>query len=38
LYLRFRTVDGRELRLKADAGYSVRDDETLREKLAELLA
>ena len=38
LYLRFRTVDGRELRLKADTGYSVRDDETLREKLAELLS
>ena len=38
LYLRFRTVDGRELRLKADAGYSVRDDESLREKLAELLS
>jgi DNA polymerase III subunit alpha len=38
LYLRFRTVDGRELRLKADTGYSVRDDEILREKLAELLS
>jgi hypothetical protein len=24
--------------LKADIGYSVRDDETLREKLAELLS
>jgi DNA polymerase III subunit alpha len=38
LYLRFRTSDGRELRLKADSGYSVRDDETFRELLAELLA
>ena len=38
LYLRFRSIDGRELRLKADAGYSVRDEEALREKLAELLA
>ena len=38
LYLRFRTIDGRELRLKADADYSVRDDESFREKLAELLA
>jgi len=38
LYLRFRTIDGRELRLKADADYSVRDDDAFREKLAELLA
>jgi hypothetical protein len=38
LYLRFRTIDGRELRLKADSGYSVRDDQTFRELLAELLA
>jgi DNA polymerase-3 subunit alpha len=38
LYLRFRTIDGRELRLKADSGYSVRDDETFRELLAQLLA
>ena len=38
LFLRFRTIDGHELRLKADAGYSVRDEETFREKLAELLA
>ncbi|HZC59969.1 MAG TPA: OB-fold nucleic acid binding domain-containing protein, partial [Chthoniobacterales bacterium] len=38
LYLRFRAIDGRELRLKADPGYSVRDEEALREKLAELLA
>jgi DNA polymerase III subunit alpha len=37
LYLRFRTIDGRELRLKADAEYSVRDEEAFREKLAELL-
>jgi DNA polymerase III subunit alpha len=38
LYLLFRTIDGRELRLKADPGYSVRDEVTFREKLAELLA
>ena len=37
LYLLFHTADGREIRLKADPGYSVRDDETLRAKLAELL-
>ena len=38
LYLLFHTADGRQIRLKADPGYSVRDDETLRAKLAELLA
>jgi DNA polymerase-3 subunit alpha len=38
LYLRFRMIDGRELRLKADPGYSVRDEEIFREKLAKLLA
>jgi DNA polymerase-3 subunit alpha len=38
LYLRFRLPDGREVRLKADAGYSVRDEEPFREKLAELFA
>ena len=38
LFLRFRTIDGHELRLKADTGYSVRDDESFREKLADLLA
>jgi DNA polymerase-3 subunit alpha len=37
LYIAFRTADGREIRLKADPGYNVRDDETLRAKLAELL-
>ena len=37
LYLVFRSGDGRKLRLKADSGYSVRDDETFRAKLAELL-
>jgi DNA polymerase-3 subunit alpha len=37
LYLLFHTADGREIRLKADPGYSVRDDETLRAKLAKLL-
>jgi DNA polymerase III subunit alpha len=36
LYLRFRSADGREIRLKADADYSVRDSEPFREKLAEL--
>ena len=35
LYLRFRTIDGRELRLKADAEYSVGDEEAFKEKLAE---
>jgi DNA polymerase-3 subunit alpha len=38
LFLRFRTVDGRVLKLKASGDYSVRDDSALREKLAELLA
>ena len=38
LYLRFRSPDGHEIRLKADPGYSVRDEETLRAKLTELLA
>jgi DNA polymerase-3 subunit alpha len=38
LCLRFCRADGREVRLKADAGYSVRDEEPFREKLAELLA
>ena len=37
LYLVFRSGDGRKLRLKADSGYSLRDDETFRAKLAELL-
>ncbi len=38
LYLRFRLPDGREVKLKADSGYSVRDEEPFREKLAELFA
>jgi DNA polymerase-3 subunit alpha len=38
LYLRFRTNDGRELKLKAHSGYCVRDEEEFRTKLAELLA
>ena len=38
LYLRFHSPDGHEIRLKADPGYSVRDEETLRAKLTELLS
>jgi DNA polymerase-3 subunit alpha len=38
LYLRFRRPDGLELRLRADPGYSVRDNEEFRARLAELLA
>jgi DNA polymerase-3 subunit alpha len=38
LYLRFRARDGQELKLKADSGYCVRDEEEFRAKLAELLA
>ena len=38
LYISFHAADGSEIRLKADPGYSVRDDETLRAKLAELLS
>jgi DNA polymerase III subunit alpha len=37
LYLRFHSTDGHEICLRADPGYSVRDEETLRAKLAELL-
>lgn len=37
LFLRFRASDGRELKLKTDAGYSVTDNEVFREKLVELL-
>jgi DNA polymerase III, alpha subunit len=37
LYLLFHAADGSEIRLKADPGYSVRDDQALRTKLAELL-
>ena len=38
LYLRFHSLDGHEVRLKADPGYSVRDEEILRTKLSELLS
>jgi DNA polymerase-3 subunit alpha len=38
LFLRFKTPDGRELRLKADPGYAIRDEESFRERLAELLS
>jgi DNA polymerase-3 subunit alpha len=37
LFIRFRSLDGREIRLKADPGYAVRDDQSFRERLAELL-
>jgi len=37
LYLRFRSADGQEIRLRADSDYSVRDEEAFRAKLAELL-
>jgi DNA polymerase-3 subunit alpha len=37
LYLRFWSIDGYEIRLKANADYSVRDEDVLRAKLAELL-
>jgi hypothetical protein len=37
LYLRFRSIDGLEIRLKADSDYSVRDEERFRAKLVELL-
>jgi DNA polymerase-3 subunit alpha len=37
LYLRFRSTDGHEIRLKADLDYSVRDEDAFRAKLAELL-
>jgi DNA polymerase III subunit alpha len=38
LFLRIHRLDGQELRLKADAGFAVRDDASFREKVAELLA
>jgi DNA polymerase-3 subunit alpha len=38
VYLRFRSPEGLEIRLKADSGYSVRDDGAFKEKLGELLA
>jgi hypothetical protein len=37
LYLRFRSIDGQEIRLKADSDFSVRDEEAFRARLAELL-
>jgi DNA polymerase-3 subunit alpha len=37
LFLRFRTPDGQELKVKTNQGYSVRDDQSFREELAELL-
>ena len=37
LYLRFRSIDGQEIRLKADSDFSVRDEEAFRSRLAELL-
>jgi DNA polymerase III subunit alpha len=37
LFLRFRGHDGQELKVRANNGYSVRDDADFREKLAELL-
>jgi DNA polymerase-3 subunit alpha len=37
LYLRFRSIEGQEIRLKADSDFSVRDEEAFRAKLAELL-
>lgn len=36
LFLRFRAPDGQELKVKANTGYSVRDDESFREELAQL--
>jgi DNA polymerase III subunit alpha len=38
LYLQFRSADGREIRLKTDPDYSVRDSQQFREKLAELFS
>ena len=37
LYLRFRSIDGQEIRLKADSDFSVRDEEAFRAQLGELL-
>jgi DNA polymerase-3 subunit alpha len=37
LYLRFWSADGHQIRLKADADYSVKDEEAFRSRLAELL-
>jgi hypothetical protein len=37
LYLRFRSIEGQAIRLKADSDFSVRDEEAFRAKLAELL-
>ncbi|MBV8214647.1 MAG: DNA polymerase III subunit alpha [Verrucomicrobia bacterium] len=37
LFLRFRAPDGQELKVKTNTGYSVRDDESFREELSQLL-
>jgi DNA polymerase-3 subunit alpha len=37
LYLRFRSIDGHEVRLRAGSDFSVHDEEAFRVKLAELL-
>jgi DNA polymerase III subunit alpha len=37
LFLRFRGPEGQELRVKTNTGYSVRDDESFRAELAQLL-
>jgi DNA polymerase-3 subunit alpha len=37
LFLRFRAPDGQELRVKTNTGYSVHDDASFREELAQLL-
>jgi DNA polymerase-3 subunit alpha len=37
LFLRFRAPDGQELKVKTNTGYSVRDDESFREELAQLM-
>jgi hypothetical protein len=37
LYLRFRTPEGHEVRLRADRGYAVRDEIGFRARLAEIL-
>jgi DNA polymerase III subunit alpha len=37
LFLRFRAPDGQELKVKTNTGYSVRDDESFREELTQLL-
>jgi DNA polymerase III subunit alpha len=37
LYLRFRSLDGQEVRLKASSDFSVKDEEAFRARLDELL-